>query len=219
MAHSGVLAAVVDHDVGAEGLGRFEAGVGLVDGDDVGGAVELGAEDGGQADGPGADDGDDVAGVHLAVAHADLVAGREDVGEHQELLVGSRRRGRGGWRCRRRARGRTRPGCRRSCGRGSSRPRRGTARSGPSRQKRQVPHAVMQDTTTRSPRRTVFTPVPDGFDGADGFVAEDAAVDDRGDVALEDVEVGAADGGGVDAHDGVGVARRATASGTSSQAF
>ena len=61
--HSGVLAAVVDHDVGAEGLGRLEAGVDLVDGDDVGGAVELGAEDGGQADGPGADDGDDVAGA------------------------------------------------------------------------------------------------------------------------------------------------------------
>ena len=63
----------------------------------------------------------------------------------------------------------------------------------------------MQDTRTRSPGRTRLHAGAHGFDGADGFVAEDAAVDDRGDVALEDVEVGAADGGGVDADDGVGV--------------
>src|SRR4029078_5801953 len=43
------------------------------------------------------------------------------------------------------------------------------------------------------------------FDGADRLVAEDAAFGHRGHVALEDVQVRAADGRGVDPHDGVGV--------------
>ena len=79
-----VLAAVVDDDVGAELLGRLEAAVGEVDGDDVARAVEPGAHDGRQADRAGADDGDDVAGLDVAVEHADLVAGGQDVGEHQQ---------------------------------------------------------------------------------------------------------------------------------------
>ena len=48
--------------------------------------------------GSGADDGDDVAGLDHAVEHADLVAGRQDVGEHQNVLVGDA----GGHRVRRR---------------------------------------------------------------------------------------------------------------------
>jgi hypothetical protein len=37
-------------------------------------------------------------------------------------------------------------------------------------------------------------------DGADSFMTEDAALGDRGDIALEDVQVGAADRSGVDPH-------------------
>ena len=85
---SGVLAAVVDDDVGAELLGGLEPAVGQVDGDDVARAEQPGAHDRRQADRAGADDGDDVAGLDVAVEHADLVAGRQDVGEHQHLLVG-----------------------------------------------------------------------------------------------------------------------------------
>ena len=61
----GVLAGVVDDDVGAELLRRFEAAVGEVDGHDVARAEQPGAHDGGQPDRARADDGDDVAGLHL----------------------------------------------------------------------------------------------------------------------------------------------------------
>ena len=42
---------------------------------------------GGEADRTGAHDGDDIARPHGAVEHADLVAGRQDVGQHQHVLV------------------------------------------------------------------------------------------------------------------------------------
>ena len=51
----------------------------------------------------------------------------------------------------------------------------------------------------------VLHPGADGLDGADGLVAEDPPVGDGGDVALQDVQVRAADRHGVDPHDGVGV--------------
>ena len=41
-------------------------------------------------------------------------------------------------------------------------------------------------------------------DGADRLVAEDAALGDRGDIALENVQVGAANRGGIDPHHHVG---------------
>ena len=63
----------------------------------------------------------------------------------------------------------------------------------------------MHDTSTRSPTLTGLDAGADRLDGADGLVAEDPAVGDGRDVALEDVQVGAADRHGVDAHDGVGV--------------
>ena len=74
----------------------------------------------------------------------------------------------------------------------------------PSRQYWQRPQAEMHDTSTRSPGLTVVTPAPTWLDGADGLVAEDPAAGDLGRVAFEDVQVGPADGGGVDADDGVG---------------
>ena len=141
-------------------LRRLEPGVGQVDRDDVARAEQAGADDRGQADRAGADDRDHVARPDAAVEHADLVAGRQDVGQHQDVLVGRRRPGAGRSRCRRTGPGRTRPGCRRSCGRGSSRRRRGTARRGPRGRTGSVPHAVMHDTRTRSPALTVFTPPP-----------------------------------------------------------
>ena len=52
----------------------------------------------------------------------------------------------------------------------------------------------------------------DLFDGADGLVTEDAAVGHRGHVALQDVQVGAADRHRVDANDRVGVRLQTSAS-------
>ena len=77
-------------------LAASQAAVGLVDGDDVGRGCRAGrSRIGGEADRAGADDGDDVAGLDLPVEHADLVAGGQDVGEHQQLLVAARRRAAG----------------------------------------------------------------------------------------------------------------------------
>ena len=83
-----VLSTVVDRDVGAELLGGLEPAVGEIDRDDVTGAEQPGAHDRGQADRPGPDHGDHVAGLHVTVEDADLVPGGEDVGEHEHLLVG-----------------------------------------------------------------------------------------------------------------------------------
>ena len=63
----------------------------------------------------------------------------------------------------------------------------------------------MHDTSTRSPGFTFLTPAPTDLDGADGLVAEDAPVGHLGNVALQDVQVGAADRDRVDADDRVGV--------------
>ena len=52
----------------------------------------------------------------------------------------------------------------------------------------------MHDTSTRSPTLTRLDARADRLDRADGLVAEDPAVGHRGHVALEDVQVGAADG-------------------------
>ena len=82
-----VLATVVDRRVGAEPRGALEPGVGKVDRHDATGRVERCGEDRRQPDRSGADDRDDVTRRDHAVEHADLVGGREDVGEEQDLLV------------------------------------------------------------------------------------------------------------------------------------
>ena len=70
-------------------------------------------------------------GLHLAVEHADLVAGGEDVGEHQDLLVGhADGAGVGGGVDEGHA-DQLGLGAVDRVARGSSRRRRGTARSGP----------------------------------------------------------------------------------------
>ena len=87
-----VLAGVVNGDVRAELLRRLQPGVSQVDRDDVARAEQAGAHDRGQADGTRPDDCDHVPGPHLAVEHADLIAGRQDVGQHEDVLVGRSRR-------------------------------------------------------------------------------------------------------------------------------
>ena len=57
----GVLTAVVDGAVRAELLGRVQAGVGQIDGDDLARGEELRPHDGREPDGAGADHGDGVA--------------------------------------------------------------------------------------------------------------------------------------------------------------
>ena len=74
-------------DVGAELLGGLQPGGDRIDGDDVAGAEQAGAHDGGQADRTRPDHDDDVAGLDPAVAHSHLVAGRQDVGQHEKLFV------------------------------------------------------------------------------------------------------------------------------------
>jgi hypothetical protein len=51
------------------------------------GAEQPGAQDRGQADRPGADHSDDVAGLHRAVEDTHFVAGGQDVGQHEQVFV------------------------------------------------------------------------------------------------------------------------------------
>ena len=73
---------------GTEGLGLLEPVVVEVQGDDPGGAVQARGHHRREPDRSGADDGDHVAGLDPAVAHADLEAGGQDVGQHDGGLVG-----------------------------------------------------------------------------------------------------------------------------------
>ena len=185
--------------VGSDGSGRTERGRPLasgghrVDGHDRAGGVELGAQDGGQADGSGADDGDGIAGLDVAVEDADLVAGRQDVGEVDDLLVGEPLGDLVG-----RGVGERHAGV---LGLdavdqvpedpaasaealavlvGSAEP--AASAGGDARQQHPVPLADRPDAGAGLQDR------------ADGFVAEDPAGGDLGDVALEDVQIGAAVG-------------------------
>ena len=181
------------------------------------GAEQPGAHDRREPDRAGADDGDDVAGSDLSVEDADLVAGREDVGEHEDLLVVDTGRDR----------------IRRGVGEGhadvlglgavdlvtedpaaaaealavAALP---AVAAGPACGDARDEHAVADLDVLHSGAY--------GFDGADGFVAEDAPVGDGGDVALEDVEVGPADRHRVDSYD-ASVSSMTVGFGTSSQAF
>ena len=200
----GVLARVVDDDVGAELLGGFQPAVGEIDGHDVARAEQPGAHDRGQPDRTGADDRHDVARLHGAVEDADLVAGRQDVGQHQDLLVGHAGRHRVG----------RRVGERHAhvLGLGAvdlvaeDPPAAAEALAvAPSRQKRHAPH----DGDARDEHAVAdldgLDAGADRFDRPDRLVAEDPSVGHRRDVTFEDVQIGAADGDGVDADDRVGV--------------
>src|SRR5580700_6584096 len=200
-----VLAGVVHDHVGAEVLGRFEPGVGQVDRDDVARAEQLRAGDRGQADRARADYGDEITRADVAVEHADLVAGGEDIGQHEGLLVAEA----AGY----------------AVGGGVGERDADVLGLGaidlvaedPAAGAQALPVAAFAaepagpagadagDQRAVTARQRVHA-VTDLDDRPDGLVAEDPALVHRGHVALEDVQVGTADGGRVDPHDGVVIA-------------
>ena len=164
------------------------------------GRVEAGGEDRGEADRAGADDRDGVAGGDHAVEHADLVGGGQDVGEEQDLLVGE-------------LIGDLVDGV---VGERDARVLGLEAVD----QVAEDPAATAEALSVAALLAEAAAPAgghageqdpvagghrgdgrADLLDGADGLVAEDRAGRGLGHVALEDVQVGAADRGGVDAHD------------------
>ena len=156
-----------------------------------------------EADRSGADDGDDVAGLDVAVEDADLVAGRQDVGQHQDRFVADAGRDRVGRQVGERHADELGLGAVDLVAEdpaATTEALTGVAvaavLAGPACGDARDEHAVADLDAADA--------VADGLDGADGLVAEDAAVGHRGHVALEDVQVGAADRGGVDPHDRVG---------------
>src|SRR5580693_4561870 len=200
-----VLAGVVHDHVGAEVLGRFQPGVGQVDRDDVARAEQLRAGDRGQADRARADYGDEITRADVAVEHADLVAGGQDIGQHKGLLVAEAAGNRvGGGVGERHAD---------VLGLGAvdlvaEDPAAGAQAlpvaafaaepAGPAGADAGDQHAV---TVRQRPHAGAGLD-----DGPDGLVAEDPALADRGDIALENVQVGTADGGRVDPDDDIVIA-------------
>src|SRR5262245_35473461 len=197
-----VLAAVVDDDVGAELERLVEARVREVDRDDPPGRVQLRRHDRGQADRPCPDDRDRVARLHVAVQHANLVGGREDVGEEQHLLVGEL--------------------VRHLVDRGVRERHPRQLRLEPVDQVAEDPAAAsgaeavvafLAEPAAPARREARHQPAIARFvrrrrvagldDRSDRLVAEDRAGPHLGDVALEDVEVGPADRRRVDPDDGV----------------
>src|SRR5580693_6683966 len=199
-----VLAGVVHDHVSAEVLGRIQPGVGQVDGDDVARAEQLRAGDRGQADRSGADDGDDIARAHAAGQDADLVASRQDIGQHEDLVVGravgNPERGRVGERhADVLGLGAVDRVAEDPAAAGQALPVAGRTAvlACPARADAGDQHAVAG--------RERADAVADLVDGADRLVAQDPAVAHLRQVALEDVQVGTADGGRVDLHDDVTV--------------
>jgi hypothetical protein len=199
-----VLAAVVNGDVGAELLSRFQAAVRQVDGDDVAGAEQARAHDGGQPDRAGPDYGHDIAGLDTAVEDADLVAGGQDVGHHQELLVGHAV-GHGVGR---------QVGERHAdvLGLGSV----DLVAEDPAAAAQALPVPALAAEPACPARgdagdeHPVAGPDPlhaaaDRLDRPDGLVTQDASVGDGGHVSLENVQIGPADRDGLDADDRVSV--------------
>jgi hypothetical protein len=188
----------------AERAGPLAPGWRGVDGHDRGRGVQLGAEDGGQADGAGADDRDGVAWLDAAVEDADLVAGGQDVGQVDGLLVGQVFGELVGGGVGERDAGvlgldavdqvpEDPAAAAQALAVLARAAEAAAAAGGDARQ--QHPVAL----TDRADAR------PGLQDRTDGLVAEDPARGDLGHVALEDVQVGAADGDGVHPHDRVGV--------------
>ena len=194
---------VAPNDLASEEPVRVE-----VQRDDPRGAVQAGGHHRCQTDRAGADHGDDVAGLDPSVPDADLEAGRQDVGEHHRGLVGD-----AGGDLVDRVVGERDP---HQLGLGavdevSEDPADATrALLG---QAVGVQALVAVGAGTAGADAGDDHPVADldgrdgraGLhDGADALVAEDPTGGDRRDVALEDVQVGAADRGGLGADDDVG---------------
>ncbi|GAA3246276.1 hypothetical protein GCM10020256_73830 [Streptomyces thermocoprophilus] len=199
---SGGLGGVRD-GVGAEPACGVAPGGGRVDGEDAFGAEEAGGGDGGEPDGPGSHDSDGVAGAYPAVEDADLVGGGEDVGQQDGVPVAQR----GGQRVHRQV------------GVGDADvlglcavdevaedPASAAAALAVHRLAAVGAPAAGRDAGDQHPVAGAYGPyVGAGLhDLADRLVSEDGAGADLGDVALEDVQIGSADGDGVDPDDRVG---------------
>ena len=197
-----VLVAVVHGHVRTELERLGEAGVGQVDRDDATGRVQLRGHDRGQPDRAGTDDRNGVTGLDATLQHADLVGRGKDVGDEQHLLVAEAL--------------------------GDLVDRRvGERHAGELRleavdQMPEDPAAAADAEAVLGLLAEAAAPaggdardedaVADGDggdgradldDGADGLVSEDRPGLHRGDVALQDVEVRAADRRCVDPYDGV----------------
>lgn len=180
-----------------------QPGFGEVDRDDSSRAVEAGADDGGEPDRARTDHDDGVAGPYAAVQHPDLIGGREDVGEQHTVMAADRSR--------QRVHGQIGEGHPYVFGLGAvdgvaehpAAPTAAlpvvalTAEAAPAARG----YARDQDPVT-GPDRTDVGP---GLDHcADGFVPQHPAGGHLGHVALDDVQVGPADGDDIDADHRVG---------------
>src|ERR1700680_1408888 len=87
-----IFAAVVDRDIGPEFLGLSEPAVIQVDHNDASGGVELRGHDRREPDRARADDRHGVSRPHSAVLHAHFERGRQDVGQEEDLLISKARR-------------------------------------------------------------------------------------------------------------------------------
>ena len=197
----------VDPVGGANRLGDLEPVVVQVDGDDLCRAVERGGGDDGETDRTGTDDGDRVAGLHPPVLHSDLEAGGQDVRQQQrsvvrdavrqlvERVVGERDADQLGLRAVDEVTEDPADAGRALVGEAVRRVAAATVGADAARADARDDDAVAGD--------VVADRGADSHDGSDSLVPEDPALGDGGNVALEDVQVGSADGRGVDAHDGV----------------
>src|SRR5271170_3585038 len=199
-----VVAGVVHDHVGAEVLGRIQPGIGQVDGDNVARAEQLRAGDRGQANRPGPDDGDEIARAHAAGQDADLVASWQNVGQHEDFLVG-------------RAVGNPERGCvgerhANILGLGAV----NRVAEDPAAAGQALPVAGLTAVLACPARadagdqytvagRERTDAIADLVDGPDRLVAQDPAVAHLRQVALENVQVGTADRGRIDLHDNVAV--------------
>ena len=200
----GSLGPVVDGHVGPKALGGVQSGVGEIDGHDLARREQVRPHDGGESDRSRADHGDGVARLDLTVEHAHLVGRREDVSQHQDVLV----RHPGGDEVGRRV--------------GEGHPhelRLGSVdqvAEDPPAASQALPVAAFPAETTESTSRdagnqdtlTNFARLharADLDDGADGLVSEDPARRRLRHVALQDVQIRATDRRGVDLHDDIAV--------------
>ena len=198
----------VDRDRRAQRLRDVEPVAVRVDGDDLRGSVEPRGGDRGEADRSGSDDGDGVTGLDVPVPHTDLEPRRQDVGEQHGQVVGHVRREAVQRAVRERHANQLGLGpvdevaehpadARHPLGRQTVRgvlaPAVG-AHAAPADARDD--HALADSMAAHA--------VADRDDRPDPFVPEHPSVGDGRDVAVQDVQVGAADGGGVDLDHGVG---------------
>jgi hypothetical protein len=199
-----ILPAVVDRDVSAELLSRVEPAVRQVDGHHMRRAVQPAAHDRRQTDGAGADYCYDVARLDVSIQDADLVASGQDIGHHEQRLVADPGWGRIG----------------RGVGEGNpdifSLGPVDLVSENPSAPAQALPVsglAAVAAGTTRTDARhqdpvarlDVLYRRTDRLHGTDGLMPEYPTVGHDRDITLEDVQVGATYGDGVDSNDGIGV--------------